>query len=226
MNLLEELNSSEVLWQMSMAERATVLYLLSRMRQKEIAIEVGTYRGGFLRVLERHFARAYSLDVDHSQVWGRQELGRRGHVEWREGDSRATLPQVLAELRGQPVNLILIDGDHEAAVVAEDIRNVLLFVPVAPLVVLMHDSWYGPTREAINGAPWHLSPYVQSVEKDLVPGELVGGPRGNFFVGGLAMALLDPTPRQGDLKIGQAHDYTYSICLEALAFRDDCVGRR
>jgi len=47
-----------------------------------------------------------------------------------------------------------------------------------------------------------------------VPGDLIGGPGGNFFVGGLALAVLTTKKRRGAVKIGQAQDYMYRICLE------------
>ena len=207
--MINELLNTDVLWQMSIAEKAAIFYLLGKMKSKTVAVEVGSYKGGFTRVLSRHFDKVYSLDIDHSQIVDKEQFK---NVVWVQGDSRQTLPDLIDII--EPVNLILIDGDHEYETVLADINNVLAYKPKGDMVLLIHDSWYAPTREAINKAAWNDNPYVHLVEKDFVPGDLIGGPGGNFFVGGLALAVLTTKKRRGAVKIGQAQDYMYRICLE------------
>lgn len=213
---MDELLNVEALWQMSQAEKASILYLLDRLPQTQTAIEVGTYKGGFVRVLAKRFKTVFSLDLDHSNVVGKLDFP---NVVWVQGDSRVTLPAVLAELAGQSIDVILIDGDHRYDAVLSDINHVLRHVPVSPLLLLMHDSWYTETRDAINWANWNQSPHVQWVEKDFVVGDLVGEPQRSFFVGGLALAYLTPWARVGDVEIRQSHDYMYRTCLKGLGKR-------
>ena len=202
--MISHLLDNNPLWQFSLAEKAAVLHLLSCMPQRRTAIEIGSYKGGFLRVLAHQFHWVFSLDIDHSH------LPERPNVRFVAGDSKQTLPQ----LNHLPdVDLILIDGDHAFETVLADINNALTFTPTATQAILIHDSWYTPTREAITQANWAENPYVYYVEKDFVPGDMVGSPDGNLFVGGLALALLSPLPRAGELVIRQSQDYMYRMCL-------------
>ena len=218
--MIDDIFSTDVLWQMSLAERAAVLYLLGQMREKKVAIEVGSYRGGFTRVLAERFDVVYSLDIDHSKLW--IDPKHYPNLVLVEGNSRDTLPALIAELGDADINFVLIDGDHETGAVIADINSVLTYKPQSEMLVLMHDSWCTTTRAAINHAAWDECPYVHLVEKDFVPGDLMGGSRGNFFVGGLALALLRPDRRYSNIEVRQAQDYMYRICLEGLERRVPC----
>ncbi len=218
--MLDELLATDVLWQMSLAERAAVLYLLDSMPRRATAFEVGSCRGGFTRILARRFETVYSIDIDHSQIFDKQSMP---NVQWVTGDSALLLPSFLDPdrepyLRTHPVNLVLIDADHSYEAVLRDIQSVLRYPPLDDVLLLMHDSWYAPVRLAIDHAPWAESPYVHLVEKDFVPGDLVDGPGGKHFVGGLALALLRPDERQGDIVIGQSQDFMYRSVRDALQF--------
>ena len=200
--ILNDVAGTDALWQMSLAERAAVLYLIGRLPTRKIAVEVGTYRGGFLRVLAQHFERVFSMDINHANVLGKDSFS---NVTWVEGDSSKTLPALLDVLQGEDVGLILIDGDHSYDAVMADIVNALAFTPAGEAVILIHDSWHKPTRDAISSAPWDASPFVLSVEKDFVPGDL--GQCG--LVGGLAVAVLSRAGRTRPLVIGQAQDFMW-----------------
>lgn len=212
--ILDEIFNNDVLWQMSYAEKASVLYLLGKMEKRSVAIEIGSYKGGFLRVLSQHFDKVYSCDIDHSPI----DKGQFTNVEWIEGDSIKTLPKLIQQINdnGEDVNFILIDGDHSYETVLQDIHNVLLYQPKSEVILLIHDSWYEPSREAVNKANWNNSPYVHLVEKDFVTGDLIGSDAGNFYVGGLALAYMTPLERQGDITINQTQDYMYSITKQLL----------
>lgn len=212
--MFDELLSTQALWQMSMSEKATIIYLLGKMKQKLVAFEVGSYKGGFTRILSKRFRQVYSLDTNHSNIVEKEKFK---NVTWVEGNSLHTLPNLLAQA-GHP-DLILIDGDHEYEAVLSDINALLKSPPERDCLILMHDSWYQPTRDAINNAFWRSNPYVHFVEKDLCSGDLVGGPRGNHFVGGLAVALLSPKEREGELEIRQSHDYAYRVCRDKVELR-------
>lgn len=206
MNILE-LTDNTVLWQMSMAERATIFHLLGKLPKRGTAIEIGSYKGGFTRVLSKHFNKVYSLDIDHSNIVDKDSFG---NVEWITGDSKETLPKLILEL--DEIDFILIDGDHSYEAVLQDIQNVLEYVPKSDTILLIHDSWYEPSRNAINRADWNGCPYVHYIEKDLVTGDA----HGRVLVGGLALVLLSAEPREGNVEILQTHDYLYRICKRLL----------
>jgi hypothetical protein len=208
---------------MSLAEKMAVLYLLGKMldSDRQAAIEVGSYKGGSLRALSRYFKKVYSLDIDHSAIVDKEQYN---NVEWIEGDSKETLPRLIQEINasGEDVGLILIDGDHSYDAAVQDINNALAYVPRGEAFLLVHDSWYHGVRDAINKANWNECPYVQLVEKDFVAGDLVySDEEGKIFVGGLAMAALSPQKRQGDLVIGQTHDFMYRETVQLLIGEGD-----
>lgn len=203
-NIKELYDNDTVLWQMSAAERMSLFYTIANLSKRNSAIEIGSYKGGCTRVLSKYFKKVYSCDIDHSNITNKDEYT---NVEWLEGRSDETIPVLIERINKsrEDINLILIDGDHEYDSVYKDIRNILTYIPKSDCVILMHDSWYEPTRNAISQTLWKDNAYVQSVEKDFVTGDLVG----NRYMGGLGIAILSKESRVGDLIIGQAHDYMY-----------------
>lgn len=215
-DIMHDLMSNyEVLWQMSLSEKAAILYLLSKLDKHSVALEIGSYKGGLLRVLSQHFDKVYSLDIDHSAIVDKEQYDS---VVWVEGDSKETLPSLIQEINasGEDVGFILIDGDHSYDTAIQDIDNILSYVPQGETLLLVHDSWYKETRDAINKTNWNESPYVVMVEKDFVPGDMIGSDEGNLFVGGLALVFMSKEQRRGDIKIGQSQDYMYRICQQLL----------
>lgn len=212
---ISEILNNDILWQMSIAERASILYLLNKIDKRSVAIEIGSYKGGFLRILSKYFDKVYSCDIDHSNVVNKEQYK---NVVWVEGDSKETLPKLIKKLNksGEEVNFILIDGDHSYDAVLNDIHNVLTYQSKGDSLLLIHDSWYEDVREAVNRAEWNTNPYVSLVEKDFVVGDLIGSEKGNYFVGGLALATMSTEKRQGDIDIKQSQDYMYRVCKQML----------
>jgi predicted O-methyltransferase YrrM len=201
--MINELFSQNILWQMSSSERASILYLLSKTRKDSIAIEIGSYKGGFTQQLSKRFNLVYSLDINHDNIVNKDQYD---NVIWVTGDSAKTLPKLLKKLKDKDIGFILIDGDHSSEAVLRDINNVLEYTPIKDTLILMHDSWYEGTRNAINNANWNNNQYVQLVEKDFVPGDLIN----HGFVGGLALSYLSTDKRRYDIEIRQSQDYMYT----------------
>lgn len=201
--MINEIFNNSILWQMSLAEKASSLYLLSKMRKDSIAIEIGSYKGGFTQQLSKHFNLVYSLDINHDNIVDKDQYE---NVIWVTGDSAKTLPILLNKLKGKDIGFILIDGDHSSSAVLRDINNSLEYTPLKDTLILMHDSWYIGTRNAINHANWNENNHVQLVEKDFVPGDLIN----RHFVGGLALAYLSRDKRNGDIEIRQSQDFMWS----------------
>lgn len=214
--IIDEILNKDVLWQMSQAEKASILYLLNKLPKLSVAIEVGSYKGGFLQVLAKYFKTVYSCDIDHSNIVNKEQYE---NVVFVEGDSEETLPRLIEQLNQseETVNFILIDGDHSYDAVLNDINNALQYLPKGDLILLIHDSWYDGTREAINHANWKDNPYVQYIEKDFAVGDMMYSyAEGNIFVGGLALAVFSTNKRRGDIEIKQTHDYMYCKVKELM----------
>src|SRR5437867_2221009 len=109
-------------------ERAALIQLLQAARP-EVAIEIGTYKGGSLQVLSSHATKVYSIDTDPQVALTLKP--RFANVDFRTGPSSVLLPQVLEEIstRAERLGFVLIDGDHTAEGVRTDIDHVLRHVP-------------------------------------------------------------------------------------------------
>ncbi|MBI5153825.1 class I SAM-dependent methyltransferase, partial [Candidatus Poribacteria bacterium] len=78
----------------------------------DVAIEIGTYKGGSLQVISRKAKRVYSLDIspDCKATLGPQFP----NVEFLTGDSPTLLPPLLERIKtnNESLGFVLIDGDH------------------------------------------------------------------------------------------------------------------
>ncbi len=207
-SLVEGINSIydySVCWQMSPAERACLKYLISNISKNHTAIEIGSYCGGSLRSLSQNFNKVYSCDINHNNI---DNIEQYNNVEFIEGDSKVTVSELIDKINDSDeiVNLIIIDADHEYNGVFADIQNVLKIKPKQNLAILMHDSWYTPTRMAICDTKWSDNPHVHFIDTDFCAGDLVTQ---NLVMGGLALILLSPEIRTKDLVITQSQDAMY-----------------
>lgn len=203
-------------WLMSPAEQAMMLYLLERLRPK-VAIEIGTRFGGSLQVLAEYCDHIYSLDID-PDVPARLE-GQFSNVSYLIGPSDQTLPQLIDRLHREKseVGFVLVDGDHSAEGVRKDMENLLRIQPLNELYIIMHDSFNPIVRRGLMAVDWAACPYVHRVELDLVPGFVTS--QREFLDqlwGGLALAVLEPEPRIGDLQITAWSQLTYDAANLAL----------
>ena len=201
-------------WQMSPSEQIMIMYLVEHLRPRA-AIEIGTRFGGSLQVLARHCGRVYSLDID-PEVKERLK-GRFGNVEYLIGRSAETLPPLIDRLQREntEVGFVLIDGDHSTDGVRRDIDNILRYKPSTTLYIIMHDSFNPVVRRGLRAANWSGCPYVHRVELDFVAGSVNSTPgfRGQLW-GGLAIGILTPEPRSGDLEISAGSQLTYNAAAQ------------
>lgn len=214
---LGDIFNDTTLWQMSLSEKLAIFNLFDNMPRKKVAIEIGSYRGGFLKHLSKYFEKVYSCDINHAFINNKDQYK---NVIWIEGDSAKTVPLLIQQIveDGEEIDFVLVDGDHSFEAVITDINNVLSYKPISTdMILLMHDSWYDGTRKAINKANWRQNPYVIYVEKDLVPGDIVNSDEGNIYVGGLAIAILSNKKRLDSfIEIKQSHDYMYRVVEKML----------
>jgi hypothetical protein len=181
------------------------------------ALEIGTYRGGSLQVLSRFCRYVESIDINPSIP---DDLGHLfGNVTFHTGNSAELLPSVLraGSKSSDPVDFVLIDGDHSTEGVRRDINALLSVPPSCDIVVLMHDTFNPDCRAGILSANWQLCLHVHEVEIDYIPGvyhqHAYDTAAARTMWGGFACALLMPEHRQGDLVISQRQQGLFEAVL-------------
>jgi hypothetical protein len=205
---LEEIFEDRVFWQMSYSERVAANYLFDKLNKKNTAIEIGSYFGGLTSILSKKFNKIYSLDIDHSNIFGKEFYN---NVTWIEGDSKRTLPSLIDKINksDEIINFILVDADHEYDGVYSDLSNILKIKPKDDLVILIHDSWYTPSRQAICNIPWNDNQYIHFIDTDYVCGDVGFIAGKNQYIGGFCLIIMSPEKREKKLEIKQSHDYMY-----------------
>ena len=200
-----ELNKN---WHMSFAERAALIHV-ARLAAPEISIEIGTFLGGSLRPIASLSRQVFSFDIDPNQHVDTHGLT---NVTYVTGDTRATLPPLIQQINDGPdeLNFILIDGSHETDGVRSDIEHCLAYRPKArPTYIVMHDSGNPAVRAGIKAAPWADNPHIHALDLDFVNAMLFNRHDiYNQIWGGLALAVLMPEPRSGDLVVTSYFDHS------------------
>lgn len=185
-------------WQMMQWERIALTGILSRLRPKG-AIEVGVYHGGSLSLAQQYCEHIIGINIDPA-VRGR--VAPAANVELLIAPSATAIPDAFARhaATGRPVNYVLVDADHSAEGVRRDLELVLQYTPTEPMIIVMHDTGNPDTRRGLMSVEWDSNPYLKMFDFDFVPGQIiehsVSNGRGEIW-GGLGLAYLDPTPRQG-----------------------------
>lgn len=188
-------------WQMHDSERIALLGVLSKLRP-DIAVEVGTFRGGSLSLIRQYARRVFSIDIDPNVA---SRYSFMENVTFLTGSSSIVLPQLISELNfsGLSPSFFLIDGDHSSEGVRGDLESLLDYKPSLPTVVMMHDMGNPECRKGALSVNWSRSPHVHSVDLDFVPGRIVehsGSGSGEVW-GGLGIVLMLPETRKSTLMI-------------------------
>ena len=182
------------MWQMSAGEQAAIAGLVAQLEPR-LAIELGTAQGACAGWLASRIPEVHSFDLSPPSL----DLpeGVTTHV----GDSHQLLPTLLAQLaqEGRNVDLAIVDGDHSAAGVRQDVEDLLDSPAVGRTLVVIHDTANERVRlglDAIRFAAW---PKVAYVHLDWVPGQLfsddardpAGRPLANELWYGLGLVVVD-----------------------------------
>lgn len=181
--------------QMSFGERAALAGLLSQLKPRR-AVEIGTYEGGSLRLISTHSRHVYTFDLDDLVL----DKRRLSNVSFHQGDSKVTLPPVLARYAAGSVSVdfVLIDGDHSAEGVRGDLMNVLDSPACHRTVIVLHDTMNAGVRAGIESAGLASDPRVVYVELDFVPGyEFRGGDFDHQRWGGLGLVVTGDRATDG-----------------------------
>jgi Methyltransferase domain len=203
-------------WQMTRCEKYAFASLLE-IAKPDVAIEIGTYKGGSLQIISQNAKRVYS--IDKSPEYKEALSAHFANVELLTGNSRQLLPPLLDRIKAKNESLgfVLIDGDHSTEGVRNDVNAVLKYTPVRPLYIVFHDSFHPPSRKGILTADWHLCPFVHYVEVDFIPGvyhyEAFDTAKPRSMYGGLSLALMLPEERTHELHIYQSQKGLFDTIL-------------
>jgi hypothetical protein len=202
-------------WMMSPAEQVAMIFLLEQLTP-DVSIEIGTRFGGSLQVISRFSKKVYAIDIDPDVP--KRLAGRFSNVEYLIGSSVEILPCLLERLEHERANLsfVLVDGDHSALGVQGDIDCILKFRPIAPLYIVMHDSFNPECRAGLRSAQWSSNAYVHAVELDFVSGAVNPSPafRDQLW-GGLALGIFLPHRRTDRFEITAKSERTFQTAMRS-----------
>ncbi|MCB0767875.1 MAG: class I SAM-dependent methyltransferase [Flavobacteriales bacterium] len=214
-------------WQMTNCERYALQDLLRRTSPK-VSLEIGTYKGGSLQVIAHFSEHVHSVDIDPTVP--ERLAGLFDNVSYHTGPSAEVLPSLLADLekQGTNIDLILVDGDHSAKGVRNDINKLLVFRPKGRCIIIMHDSFNPECREGIRTADWAGSPYVHSVDLDFIPGiyheSAYDTAPARSMWGGFACAVLQPSERKGPLEVRESQRGLFEAVRQVSMHAPKTVG--
>jgi Methyltransferase domain len=177
------------LWQMSFGERAALEGLLSQLKPR-LSIELGTAQGGSLERIAFHSERVHTFDLIDPPI----NRASYANVEFHVGDSHEALPDELARLvtEGRTVDFALVDGDHSADGVRQDLEDLLASPAVANTIIVLHDTVNEMVRAGIEQVHLEAFPKVAYVELDFVAGYMFREPSLlHELWGGLGLVIVD-----------------------------------
>lgn len=207
-------------WQMSRAEKYCLINLLQSIKP-EVSIEIGTFKGGSLQVLNNLSKNVYSLDISNSpKVF---LAAKFPNVNFRVGDSYLILPKLFEEIEkdNKKLAFILVDGDHSTKAVKRDIQAILSYPHKNPITILLHDSFNPQSRAGIKAINYTVYPQVTYVELDYIAGSFWHNNTFREMWGGFAMIQIDPANLKPPLIMGsQEHLFKRAYCSSLHLIKD------
>jgi predicted O-methyltransferase YrrM len=117
--------------------------VVKEIRRAEVIVEIGTHRGGSLRVWRKEYDPQLLVGIDPSDQdtpagWTTPETAAELGVFMirRESQDPVTIPLLMEVLDGRVIDLLFIDGDHFYDVVRKDFWAYLPLVSPDGVVVL------------------------------------------------------------------------------------------
>ena len=175
------------IWQMSSGEQAAIAGLLGRLEPK-LALEIGTAEGAGARRLAEQVGELHCFDLAPPKL----ELPE--NVTVHVGDSHELLPQALARFveEGRNVDFVIVDGDHSASGVRQDIEDLLDSPAVGRTAIVIHDTANERVRSGLDAVRFAAWPKVAHVHLDWIPGQLFREPGlENELWYGLGLVVVD-----------------------------------
>jgi Methyltransferase domain len=171
---------------MAIGERAAIEGLLAALRP-QLAIEVGTARGGSLERIAAYSDEVHTFDLAPAAF----ELP--ANVTQHVGDSHVLLRELLAELAaaGRTVDFALVDGDHTRDGVRRDLGDLLASPAARRTVIVLHDLANESVRAGVREVDFASFPGVVYVDLGFVELAQTAGPLTDHW-GGLGLVVVDP----------------------------------
>jgi hypothetical protein len=186
----------ELDWQMSRAEKYCMINLLQSLKP-EVAIEIGTFKGGSLQVINEYSNKIYSIDISDAPKKFLQEKFNK--VDFRVGESHLIINTIFKEIedKKEKLEFILVDGDHSKIGVKKDLESILAYPHKNKITILLHDSFNPQSRAGIKSLKYSNYPNVSYVELDYITGSFWHNKSYREMWGGFAMIVIDPN-KQGE----------------------------
>jgi hypothetical protein len=179
-------------WEMPPGERAALEGVVSSLRPA-LAIEIGTANGESLASISKHSTGVHAFDLSRRATVTDE---RFPNVTFHIGDSHEQLPLVLEELSaaGRNVDFVLVDGDHSARGVRQDVEDLLSSSCVGHTVILIHDTLNERVRAGLDEVDYGGFDKVSLVDLDFVPGQILRKEEGDEPWCGLGLVLVGWDP--------------------------------
>jgi hypothetical protein len=176
-------------WSMALGERAALAGIVAEVKPT-LAVEIGVARGGSLRVIAEHSREVHGFDFDP------QVQDPPANAVFHVGDYHVLLQRLLEAFAnvGRNVDFVLVDGDHSAAGVERDLRDLLASPAVGRTVIVLHDTRNDSVRAGIERSGFRESPKLVHADLDFVSTGPVTYVREMW--GGLGLLVIDDA---GDL---------------------------
>ena len=211
-------------WLMLPGERAALEGVLSFVHPG-LSIEIGTHTGGSLERLSAHSDAVHAFDlVLHPSV----TPDRFPNVTFHVGDSHELLPTVLDELARvrKNVDFVLVDGDHRAEGVRQDLADLLSSPCLRETVVLLHDTLNESVRAGLEQVDFSAFANVRFVDLDFIQGRVMReGPQQDELWYGLGLVVTGVGPWNSDWPDTYAASEVYAGFSSSLA-RADAIEQR
>lgn len=189
-------------WQMSRAEKYCLINILESL-QPEVAIEIGTYKGGSLQVINRYSEKVYSIDI--SKAPKNFLENKFPDVTFIVGEGHNTVLEIFREIEEQnkKLSFILVDGDHTKKGVMNDLTVILSYPHKHPLTIILHDSFNPQCRKGIKSVDYSKYPMVEYIELDYITGAFWHNETYREMWGGFAMIKLNPLKKEAGVEINE-----------------------
>lgn len=185
-------------WQMSLAEASGLTAVLQSI-QPNRSIEIGTAEGGSLGIIAHYSRMVDSIDINPDCAHLQSVFP---NVTFHTGPSAQLLPPLFDQ--GEPVDFVLIDGDHSRSGAFLDLKMVLSGIRGRQVHILLHDSLNPEVRGALLDMDLENHPQIAYADLDFVPGVLNSVPGyEDTLWGGLAYLRTNSEPRSGTIEVAQ-----------------------
>lgn len=196
-------------WQMSRAEKYGIIQLMQTL-QPDVAIEIGTYKGGSLQVISKYAGKVYSIDISPAP---KKFLERKfSNVEFIVGEGHKIIHSLFKEIDSQNrrLDFILVDGDHTKKGVSDDLNAIFAYPHKHPLTIILHDSFNPQCRKGIKSINYSEYPMVEYVELDYITGSFWHNDTYREMWGGFAMIKLDPSKKTSGVEIHESQGHLFN----------------